>query len=755
MKNYFPDKFIAATTEYTTQETHVPAPYFRKKFHFNKGGRAEIRICGLGFYELYINGVNVTKGRLAPYITNPDEALYYDDYDVTKYLMDGENVIGVWLGNGMQNNPYGDVWDFEKAAFRSAPKFAMAFYEDGEIAFESDESFVCAPSPIVFDDLRAGEHYDARLEIQGWNTRDLDDSDWKNAIPAITPTGEKKVVEAEPILVHQEITPVSVKKTPSGKYLYDFGVIFTGVCRLKIKGTRGQEIRLTHGEIVLDGELDMRNLSFEGFDEQRNLYNQCDWYILNGEGVETYTPRFTYHGFQYVEVQGITDEQATLNLLTFEVMHSAVKKRGEFLCSDAVANAIQDGTQRSDLSNLFYVPTDCPHREKNGWTGDVALSAEQMLVNFTVEKTFEDWLFSVRNAQDNRGAIPGIVPTGGWGFEWGAGPNWDDVLFELPYQIYRYTGDEKAIRDNLTAMKNYLHYMETKKNEEGLFNYGLGDWAQPKYNFQFTTPTEITDSIKCADMCDKAAKMAKLVGDKELVEYAQGLAKQIRGSIKKKYIKDGKMTVTEQTALAYALYYEVSKEDEKTLRSQLLERIVQDGEVFATGVLGARVLFRVLSDMGQGNLAYKLIVQNRFPSYGYNAMRGIKTLAERFFPLGQRGWEQEDGRNHDSLNHHFWGDVSAWFILRVAGIQINPDFYHPDRVVIAPDFLDDLTFAQGKVERRKGEIFVRWERVDDGAIKLIIDIPQGVEGALHLPAGYACDVKTLCEGRQEIIVTKK
>lgn len=753
MTRHFPENFIAATTEYTTKEKYVPAPYFRKKFLFNKGKKAEIRICGLGFYELYINGVNVTKGRLAPYITNPDEALYYDDYDVTEHLADGENVIGVWLGNGMQNNPYGDVWDFDKAAFRSAPKFALAFYENGEVAFESDESFVTKPSPIVFDDLRAGEHYDARMEIENWNALDIDDSDWQNAIPVIAPTGEKKLVEAEPILVHQEIPPVSVTKTPSGKYLYDFGVVFTGVCRLKIKGERGQKIQLMHGEIVIDGELDMRSMTCYP-DEADFCYTQCDWYTLKGGEEETYTPRFTYHGFQYVSVEGITDEQATLNLLTFEIMHSAVQKRGDFVCSDAVANAIQESTQRSDLSNLFYIPTDCPHREKNGWTGDVALSAEQMLVNFAVENTFEDWLFSIRNAQDSRGAIPGIVPTGGWGFEWGAGPNWDDVLFELPYQIYRYTGNEKAIKDNLSAMKTYLGYMETKKNEDGLFCYGLGDWCQPKHNYQYTTPTELTDSIKCINMCEKAAQMATLVGNQALKTYAESLAEEIRASFKKKYIQDGKMTVEEQTAVAYTLYYGVAKENEESLKQQLLQLIEKEG-VFTTGVLGARALFRVLSDMGQGNLAYKLIVQNRFPSYGYNVMRGARTLLERFYELQDGAWLQKNGEKHDSLNHHFWGDVSAWFILYVAGIRINSDFYSPDRVEIAPDFIDGMSFAQGNIKHRKGEIFSRWDRVDENSVKLTILLPQGIEASLRLPDGYVSEQKTLCAGKQEMIATKK
>ncbi len=249
--------------------------------------------------------------------------------------------------------------------------------------------------------------------------------------------------------------------------------------------------------------------------------------------------------------------------------------------------------------------------------------------------------------------------------------------------------------------------------------------------------------------------MATLVKDEELARYAQGLATQIRESFKKKYFHDGKMTVTEQTALAYTLYYDITKENEETLKAQLLDRIAKDGEVFTTGVLGARVLFRLLSDMGQGDLAYKLIVQDRYPSYGYNIIRGARTLAEQFYPLSKRGWEREDGQKHDSMNHHFWGDVSAWFILKVAGIQINPYLYHPNRVEIAPDFINSLTFAQGKIAHCKGEIFSRWERIDSENIRLIIDIPQGVEGVLRLPSGYTCDRQSLCEGRQEIIAIKK
>lgn len=750
--DFYPKSFIAATEEYATKERHIPAPYFRKKFLYTGGNSAKIRICGLGFYELYLNGKNITKGRLAPYITNPDQSLYYDEYDVTDKLTVGENVVGVWLGNGMQNAVYGEVWDFDKADFRSAPKFAMVLTADGTVVLESDESFLTRPSPITFDDLRTGERYDARLETAGWNLLSIEEEGWKPAVKAVTPKGEAKLTKAEPILVVEEWKPRSVVKTPSGKHLYDFGEIFTGVCRLKIQGERGQTVKLTHGEIVIDGELDMRNVVIGNVGFREGI-DHCDWYTLKGDGVEIYAPRFTYHGFQYVSVEGLTDKQATLDALTFEVMHSAVGTRGNFRCSDDTLNALQACVRRSDLSNLFYIPTDCPQREKNGWTGDIALSAEQMLINFTVENIFSDWLFSVRNAQDGRGAIPGIVPTGGWGFEWGAGPNWDDALIELPYQTYRYTGDIRVVVDNLPAMGKYLAYMRTKRNEDGLLCYGLGDWAQPNSEFVFTTPEEVTDSIKCVEICDKVAKMSALAGNIPLCKEAESLGLELRTAFQKKYIREGRLTVSEQTALACAIYYQISRLDEKTLQAQLLEVIGRDGGVFTTGILGARTLFRVLSEMGESELAYTLITQQKFPSYAYNLTHGAKTMFEWFYLVKDGVWLREDGRQHDSLNHHFWGDISAWFTLYVAGIRVNPDLTRPDYVEIAPNFLEKLTFAEGDLLHRRGKIFTRWERQLNGNVLLSVRLPEGVEGCLRAPKGYTCD-GALHTGEQRITFYK-
>ena len=456
----FSNRFITADTTYCTFEKHIAAPRFRKSFILDKPPKkAEILICGLGFYDLFINGKKITKGYLTPYISNPDDILYYDRYDVTAFCCKGRNVIGIILGNGMLNPIGGQVWSMEKASFRSAPKVALSFEASeeagGSIRFECDSSFKTSPSAILFDDLRCGVHYDARKEQKGWSLPGFDDSAWAEAIPAVCPKGEPSLYEAQPIVVSEELKPVSIRKgrlhaypsihplvkdiVPEYResertgYLYDFGQNNAGVCRLKIKGRPGQRIALQCGERLDNGELTYDNINF-----YPDGYSQRDVYICAGGEEEVFVPPFTYHGFQYVLVIGITEEQATEDLLTYLVMHSNLQETGSFSCSDPVLNQLQTLTRRSTLANFFYFPTDCPHREKNGWTGDASLSSEHTLLNLNPEKSYREWLRNIVKAQNDAGAIPGIVPTAGWGFEWGNGPAWDrqracqSALFHLP-----------------------------------------------------------------------------------------------------------------------------------------------------------------------------------------------------------------------------------------------------------------------------------------------------------------------------------
>ncbi|MDR1892148.1 MAG: family 78 glycoside hydrolase catalytic domain, partial [Oscillospiraceae bacterium] len=470
----FPMNFIRRTGETCAFDKYIPAPCLRKSFQAEeKVTKAGLLICGLGFYELFVNGERITKGALAPYISSPDDILYYDEYDLTDRMKGGENVVGVILGNGMQNCFGASVWDFDKARWRGAPQLSLRLeisFENGEtLTVESDESFKTSPSPILFDDLRCGEYYDARKEQKGWNEAGFDDSGWKNAEKAPLPRGEQRLCQAEPIAVSQTLTPVCVTRQGDG-WLYDFGVNSAGVCELNLCGKPGQEISLEHGEHLINGELNLRNIQCVP-----DGYMQKDIYICKGNGAETYIPRFTYHGFRYVLVKGITPEQATAELLTYLVMNSNLPERGGFECSDKTVNALQEMTRRSTLANFYYFPTDCPHREKNGWMGDAAVSAEHTLLNLQAENSYREWLHNIRKAQDDRGALPGLVPTGGWGFSWGNGPAWDCALTWIPYYVYIYRGDKEILRENAGAILRYLHYLSTRIRGDGLVCFGLGD----------------------------------------------------------------------------------------------------------------------------------------------------------------------------------------------------------------------------------------------------------------------------------------
>lgn len=377
----FPKRFIAADTVFGTLEVPKAAPYLRRTFTVDAlPQEASLCITGLGFYELFINGVRITRSLLAPYISNPDHLICYDTYDVLPYLKVGKNTIGVLLGNGFLNNEGGKTWKFDQAPFRAAPTMAMRLEmhnEEQVTVIESDEQFVTAPSPIWYDDYRNGEYYDARRETAGWNLPDFDDSDWAPVLTVTPPRGELIENTAPPIVIEKELKPVEITKYKD-TYIYKFPENNAGFCRLDINGKAGQQVTLTFGEFLEpDG---MMNRSCVTYSDAM----QKDIYILK-DGVQSYTPTFTYHGFQYVTVEGITPEQATLDLLTYVVFHTELPTRGGFTCSDPITNALQDMVRRTAASNFHHIPTDCPQREKNGWAVDAALSAELLLLNFEPE----------------------------------------------------------------------------------------------------------------------------------------------------------------------------------------------------------------------------------------------------------------------------------------------------------------------------------------------------------------------------------
>lgn len=727
-------KFIKATNEACSFEKHVSDPYIRKSFILDfLPKKAEISICGLGFYRLFINGKEITKGQIAPYISNPDHYCYYDTYDVKDMLTEGKNAVGIIIGNGFYNQFGGAIWDFEKAPWLGSPRVSLEFCaEDGnkKLCFAADESFKVHPSPIIFDDYRMGEHYDANKEIKDWCSPDFDDSDWKNALPAETPRGELRLCTAEPIKIIERIKPVKITKCEKG-FIYDFGVNNAGVCLMKVKADKGTKITLRHGEHITDaGEIDQRSIGFDrpGF-EYYKTYNQKDIFISNGEYAE-YMPHFTYHGFRYVEVCGITEELATEELLTFLVMSSGFKTLAEFNCSDEIVNRLYEMAVRSDRSNFLYFPTDCPHREKNGWTGDASMSADHMAIMHDVSASWREWLNNIRKAQNTEGALPGIVPTDMWGFEWGNGPVWDSVIFNLPYMLYKYRGETEAIKENASAMIRYLEYIIGKKESDGTVSIGLGDHAPVGRNANdYLVPTKVSSSVAVMDIAKKAAEMFGVVGYTHHAAFAKGIYKEMRDTVRRELIDLDTCTVLGecQSSQAICIYYGVfDKDEEPKAVEKMVEYIHAKDDSFDCGFIGMHAIFHILSDYGYGELAYHMITKKDFPSYAFWVEQGETTLAEHFLD-----YTKEPLKETFSHNHHFMGDIGRWFIERLAGLCIVKSDY----IEIKPDFIKSLDFASASVELPKGNASVSWKR-ENGRIILSVSMPEGIKSKIVLPKNF-------------------
>ncbi len=732
-------KFVCASYDLCSYDNPVPAPYLRRSFTLSSAvKRAELSICGLGFYRVYINGTDITKGLIAPYMSNPDDYCYYDTYDLAPYLQEGENVLGVLLGNGYMNPFGGEVWDFHLSAWMGVPRLALDFVAECEnetVSFIADNQFRCHSSPILFDELRSGEVYDATRELDGWNRPGYSDADWTPALPIDAPRGELRLCTAQPIRSFEERQAVSIRRD-GDVYIYDFGYNTAGYCRLSLQGSRGQTVTMRHFELPRDGKIQERNIAF-AFDKypRYNRFVQKAVYTAKGEGLEEWSPVFTYSGFRYVQVEGITEEQATKDLLTMVICHSDVPIKGGFSCSDPVVNTLFAMTRNSDLSNFFYFPTDCPHREKHGWTGDASMSSDHYALYYGIDESWEEWLANIRKAQNDAGALPGIIPTCGWGFDWGNGPVFDSVIFNLPYMLYRFRGNTRVILDNAHAMMSYLEYVMTKRSENGTVEIGLGDWVPVgKWAHQYTVPVGINNSIMVMDMAKKAAEMFRAVGLRHQAAFASGIYRDMRETIRRVYLDPKTCALGEasQSGQALGIYYGVfEKEEIPAAFDRLMECVHANDDNFNSGFVGMHVIFHVLAEYGQAELAYHMITKSEYPSYGCLIERGETSLPESIQPEGERQFNW-------SHNHHFLGDISRWFMRVVAGLRVE-DSTH---VVIRPAFIAKVEHAEAYHELPKGRVSVRWERGEKG-IAVRVEAPRGVTCKVELPEGVTCRVKRI------------
>ncbi|RYY35114.1 MAG: alpha-rhamnosidase, partial [Sphingobacteriaceae bacterium] len=535
-----------------------PAPYFRKVFDAGKkikSARAYIAVGGL--YELYINGQKIGNHRLDPMYTRFDRRTLYVTHDVTAQLQQGKNAVGVLLGNGWYNHQSTAVWDFHKAPWRARPTFCMDIrvtYEDGsEETIATDRTWKTSIGPLIFNSIYTAEHYDARLEQTGWNTTTFDDTKWQTVINRSAPSTNIVAQALQPIRAVEKVAVKSISKINDTAYVFNLGRNISGVTSFTVKGEAGTIIRLRHAErLYKNGRTDMSNIDLHYRPTDNTDPFQTDIYILSGKGEETFMPKFNYKGFQYVEVTSSKPIQLNKASLTGYFMHSDVLAVGTINSSNSVINKIWEATNNSYLSNLFGYPTDCPQREKNGWTGDAHIAIETGLFSFDAITIYEKWLGDHRDEQQPNGVLPSIIPTGGWGYEWGNGPDWTSTIAIVPWNLYIFYGDKKPLADNYTNIKRYVDHID-ELYPTGLTSWGLGDWVPVKS----VSPVELTSTAYYYADVVILAKTAKLLGnEKDYVWYSQ-LAVKIKDAFNTKYLDRAKGIYGKglQTELSVPLYW--------------------------------------------------------------------------------------------------------------------------------------------------------------------------------------------------------
>ncbi len=646
------------------------------------------------------------------------------------------------LGNGFANQDISS-WEFARAPFRSSPKLAMTLAvtaDNGEVRITSDETFRVSESPILFDMYRLGVIYDARKEEAGFSTPDFDDMAWAFATIANAPKGKIIPSRAVPIKIREELKPCRIERQSdfyylhskdgqpmkecyiSDGWLYDFGVNTAGVCRLKIKGECGQKITVRHGETLRDGLFHIDTTLTIKEDTPKLIgYFQSDVYYLKGGEEEIFFPSFTYHGFRYAFIEGITPEQATEELLSCAVFNTELPRRSHFECSDATINELYEMTLRADMSNFHHFPTDCPHREKNGWTGDASVSAHQLLLAFNCVETLSVWLENAKYAQTDEGQLPGIIPTATWGYAWGSGPAWDAAIINIPYYIYRYDGRTDVISENADMIEKYLHYIAARRDERGLVACGLGDWCQPREDGEpIASPLEFTNSVQVLEMARKSAFMFDVIGRGEASAYARQLEEEMRSAIREHLI-DPEGTIAAgmcQTSQALALRFGLfTGEERDKAYARLVDMIeAKEGHVYC-GMIGLRHIFHVLFENGDSELALKMITREDAPSYGNMIKRGGTPLFESLMP----------NEFNASENHHFYGDILHLFISKLAGIRVNPTLSNINSAVITPTVSESISYACASYDFACGTLSVKWEKINGTRIRLTAVVPAGTD----------------------------
>jgi alpha-L-rhamnosidase len=702
------------------------ALYFREAFQVEKPvARARAYVCGLGWHELSVNGQKVGDRVLEPAQTDFSKRVLYTTYDIEETLRLGMNLIGVTVGNGWYGTP------------KLLAQLEIQ-YQDGSTQQvitgkwnAGGNWWRVADGPIIENSIYDGEVYDARLERPGWDTPEgfaqviPGRDNWAGAMVTEPPGGKLVSAMLEPIKVVETRRAVELREPKPSVYVYDVGQNLAGWARIRAQAVRGTTVTLRFAESLYeDGTVNQENL---------RAARARDVYIFKGEGVETWEPRFTYHGFRYVQLEGI---EPTLDTLEIRVVRSSVDVRGQFECDHPLINQLHRAIYWTEVSNLHGVPTDCPQRdERMGWLNDMAARSEEIIQNFDMARLLPKWVNDIADTQNAGGAVADTAP-----FRWGSRPGDPVVVCYLliPALLYAHYGDRRVLEEHYEGMRRWVDFL-TSRAEGHIVSYGwIGDWAPPiaeglagsvgSSAVAKNTPGPLVWTAYYAYAASLFARIARILGREADVRAYQALFEHISEAFNERFWDEekGGYGTNNQACNTLAIYMGLTPPGgRRELALTNLVRDIQEHDChLTTGNLTTKYIFEVLTDGGYGDLAFALATQTSYPSWGYMLANGATTIWER--------WEQATGGGMNSHNHPMYGSIGAWFYRALAGIRVRSDWPGCGEVEIRPLMPTSLNRASGSLKTVRGLIASAWERVGDG-YRLRIKLPVGSGALVTLP----------------------
>lgn len=713
-----------------------PSPLFRKEFSPTKNIKtATAYITSHGIYEAYINGNRVGDLYLTPGWTSYNKRMQYQVYDVTPLLKPGENAIGVSLGSGWYRGYL--AWEGKKDIYGKDLALLLQLeiqYTDGtnEIIV-TDQTWKSATGPVKSSELYNGEAYDARDEKPGWATPGYDDKNWVGVTTQNIPKDILVATYNEGVKKHETFKPLKIFKTPKGEMVVDFGQNLVGLVQLRVKGNAGDTITISHAE-VLDKEGNF-------YTENLRSAKQQNTYILKGKGEEFYEPHFTFQGFRYVKIEGFPGELKPENL-TAVALYSDMKPTGTFTTSNSLINQLQHNIQWGQKGNFLDVPTDCPQRdERLGWTGDAQVFSRTASFEMNVNNFFAKWLKDVAADQQPNGSVPWVIPNV-LSDTFSGSTGWADVATVIPWNMYLAYGDKRIVEDQYPSMKAWVNYMQ-QQSKNDLWNTGFhfGDWLFYRPDDDVFGIAAITDKYLIAQVfyahsTQLLINAARLLGKADDVAKYTALLKRVKASFVKEYTtSSGRLVSGSQTAYVLALNFDMLPE---SLRAQAAKRLVENIKRYdyhlTTGFLGTPYLCHVLTRFGYNDIAYKLLMQETYPSWLYPVKMGATTIWERWDGQKPDSTFQRAGMN--SFNHYAYGAIGDWMYRKMAGLDTYEDGAGYKHIKIEPYIGGGFTSVSAGLLTYYGRLSNTW-KVENDKIVMDVEIPVNTKATVFVPGTNA------------------